>query len=87
MNPWLLADEILLERMDDPTRARVLMLMLGLVILGGTLILFVAIGARWVRKQAQRKAASNRPPIEDKWYARPLVEPLPRNEPEDRDEQ
>ncbi len=84
MNPWLLAEEILLERMDDPTRARVLMLMLGLVILGGSLILFVAIGARWVRKQAQRKVASTRPPIEDKWYARPLVEPLPSDESDER---
>jgi hypothetical protein len=84
MSFWLFA-EAALERMDPENRAKVLMLITGLVILGCAMIVFVAMGARWARRQVRKRDARNRPPIEDKWYARPLVEPL-TNEPPEREE-
>ena len=42
-----------LERLDPPTRARVIMALLGLVLLGVTLVACVMIGGRWVRRLAR----------------------------------
>ena len=73
-----------LQRMDPENRARVIMLIVGLVIMGVAMIVFIAMGARWVRNMVRRRDGQARTPIEDKWYARPLVEPL--KESSDRDE-
>jgi hypothetical protein len=45
----LLAEAGLL-RLDPPTRARVLMALLGIILVGMFLLAFVLIGARWVRR-------------------------------------
>jgi hypothetical protein len=42
-----------LERLDPVTRARALMALLGLVLLGVTLVACVMIGGRWVRRLAR----------------------------------
>jgi len=51
----MLAAEPLIERLDPPRRAAVLMAILGLVILGITLVACVMIGGRWVRRMARDK--------------------------------
>jgi hypothetical protein len=43
----------LLEQLDPPRRAVVVMAILGLVLLGITLVTCVMIGGRWVRKLAR----------------------------------
>jgi hypothetical protein len=45
--------EPLLERLDPPRRAAVLMAILGLVLLGILLVTCVMIGGRWVRRLAR----------------------------------
>lgn len=47
-----------LERLDPPTRARVIMALLGLVLLGVTLVACVMIGGRWVRRLARHSPHS-----------------------------
>lgn len=47
--------EPLLERLDPPRRAAVLMAILGLVLLGLALVACVMIGARWVRHLARHQ--------------------------------
>ena len=47
--------EPLLERLDPVTRTKVLMALLGLVLLGITMIACVMIGGRWVRRLAQHR--------------------------------
>jgi hypothetical protein len=47
--------EALIERLDPPRRAAVLMAILGLVILGLTLVACVMIGGRWVRRLARQR--------------------------------
>ena len=59
----------LLEQLDPPTRAKVLMALLALVLLGVTMIACVMIGGRWVRQLAAhspraRKLGSKRDWIE-----------------------
>ncbi len=45
-----MARESLLQRLDPTTRAKVLMSLLGLILLGITMIAAVCIGARYVRR-------------------------------------
>ena len=45
--------EPLLEQLDPPRRAMVLMALLGLVLLGITLVACIMIGGRWVRRLAR----------------------------------
>ena len=47
-----------LERMPAWQRAAVMMTMLGLVLLGLTLVVCVMIGGRWVRRQARQQPRS-----------------------------
>lgn len=47
--------EPLIERLDPPRRAAVLMAILGLVLLGLTLVACVMIGGRWVRHLARQR--------------------------------
>ena len=53
--PIALADSTAtgLERLDPVTRARALMALLGLVLLGVTLVACVMMGGRWVRRLAR----------------------------------
>ena len=44
----------LLERLDPPRRAIVLMALLGVVLTGIALVACIMIGARWVRRQANQ---------------------------------
>jgi len=57
LSPLLLAAEEsaepLLERLDPPRRAAVMMAILGLVITGVALVACVMIGGRWVRRMAR----------------------------------
>ena len=53
----LLAEEAaqpLIERLDPPRRAAVVMALLGIVLTGVTLVACVMIGGRWVRRLARR---------------------------------
>ena len=62
-SPWLVpallaaeeSAEPLIERLDPPRRAAVLMAILGLVLLGLTLVACVMIGGRWVRRLAREQ--------------------------------
>ena len=54
--------EPLIERLDPPRRAAVLMAILGLVILGLTLVACVMIGGRWVRRLARDEHGRRRSP-------------------------
>jgi len=45
--------EAVLEKLDPPRRAAVLMALLGLVLLGLVMVVCVMIGARWVRRTAR----------------------------------
>jgi hypothetical protein len=47
--------EPLIERLDPPRRAAVLMAILGLVLVGLTLVACVMIGGRWVRRLARHE--------------------------------
>lgn len=47
-----------LERLEPPQRAVVMMALLGLVITGLLLVACVMIGGRWVRRMARHKPAS-----------------------------
>jgi hypothetical protein len=60
----LLADEqarSLLERLDPPTRAAILMTILGVVLTGIVLCACVMIGAHWVRRMAREKPRASSP--------------------------
>jgi hypothetical protein len=52
--------EPVIERLDPPRRAAVLMAMLGLVLTGLVLVACVMIGAHWVRRLARHKPGSGR---------------------------
>lgn len=58
-----------LERLDPPTRAVVLMALLGLVLLGLGMVALTMIGGRWVRRLARQ-----RPPVR-RWPKRKDFEP------------
>ena len=47
--------ELPLDRLDPPRRAAVLMAVLGLVLVGLTLVVCVMIGGRWVRRLARHE--------------------------------
>ena len=49
-----------IERLDPPRRAAVLMALLGLVLLGITLVACVMIGGRWVRNASRRQPSASR---------------------------
>ena len=48
------AAQPLIERLDPPRRAAVVMALLGIVLTGVTLVACVMIGGRWVRRLARR---------------------------------
>jgi hypothetical protein len=61
------AVETPIERLDPPTRAMVLMALIGLVLVGLALILLTMIGARWVRRLGrERRAPRDWPKLRDR---------------------
>lgn len=54
------ATEPVLERLDPPRRAAVVMALLGLVLLGLLLVACVMIGAHWVRRLARHRPGAIR---------------------------
>jgi hypothetical protein len=62
------------NKLDPVTRARLMMALTGVVLLGLLLVIVAMLGARWLRRLVRPGASPKRPEIEDKWYAKPLVE-------------
>ncbi len=52
--------EAVLEQLDPPRRAAVLMALLGLVLLGLVLVACAMVGAHWVRRMARHKPGGSR---------------------------
>jgi hypothetical protein len=79
------ASEPLLLRLDPERRAKVLMSLVGLVLLGAALILLAYLGGRRLRRIARRRPALTSRGHDD-WYRKPLIprEPAapPPHEPE-----
>ena len=78
MLPHLLAQatgpetQPLLWRLDPVSRAKVLMALLGLILVGLLLLILVRSWARWTRREA-RRALRPTQPGDDRWYKAPLV--------------
>jgi hypothetical protein len=73
----LAAGRTMLQQLDPVTRARVLMALLGLVILGTALMLLAWLGARMVRRYQQRSFTPDRTEQaagqnEDDWWKKRL---------------
>ena len=73
----LAAGRTMLEKLDPPTRASVLMALLGLVILGFGLMLLAWLGARFARRYRQGLAPprprEGSPQFnEDAWWKKPV---------------
>jgi hypothetical protein len=66
--------EPLIDQLDPELRARVLMALLGLVLVGLALIAVVVMGARYVRRLG-RGRSTHAPVKDDAWFAKPLVPP------------
>jgi hypothetical protein len=79
------AAEPLLERLDPPRRAIVLMALLGVVLTGIALVACIMIGARWVRRHARsgvRPTPVDKSPGSEAWR-HVLREALPDAKPSD----
>jgi len=70
------ATQPLLLRLDPVQRANVIMTLLGLLLVGGTLMAIVFFAGRHLRRAA-RQRNSPTPRHEDDWYRKPLVPPEP----------
>ena len=68
----LAAEEPLLHKLDPALRAKVIMALIGLVLLGLALVLLVLVGGRYVRRLARQRTGPMQPGQDD-WYRRPLV--------------
>jgi hypothetical protein len=70
--------EPLLMRLDPVSRAKVLMSLLALVLMGIALVAMVWLGARHLRRIARKPV---RPTVEheDDWYRKPLIPHEPRS--------
>lgn len=66
--------QTLLNRLDPVNRARVLMALLGLVLIGLTLMAMIWILGRRMRRIARQKPPASRV-SEDQWYRKPLSPP------------
>src|SRR3954465_5660913 len=54
------AGDAVLERLDPPRRAAVIMALLGLTLIGLFLITFVMVGGHWVRRLARHRPGRKR---------------------------
>lgn len=82
---WAAAEkqaEPLLTRLDPATRAKVLMALLGLVLVGLSLVALAWLGGRRLRQLASKPLPPTQPK-EDRWYRKPLVPP--ETKPQDED--
>jgi len=70
------ADTSVLERLDPPRRAQVIMVLLGLVLLGVLLMALVWLGGRYVRRIAAARPTTPRP-LPDAWARKPLQSDRP----------
>jgi hypothetical protein len=61
----------LLQRLDPVTRTKVLMALLGLVLLGITMVACVMIGGRWVRRLAKHSPRNATIQEKAKWEKKP----------------
>ena len=70
-----LAPPPLIKRLDDPTRARVLAALAGLIILGFAMVLLTWLGARVVQRYRQGSPffRPTRRPGEHDWARKPLA--------------
>jgi hypothetical protein len=64
----------LIDRLPPVTKARILMALLGIIVLGLTLILMIVLGGRYVRRLSRAQVPS-RPHRDDDWYRKPLTPP------------
>lgn len=64
----------LIDRLPALTKARLLMALLGIIVLGLGMILFVILGGRYVRRLSRSNVAPTKPESED-WYRKPLNPP------------
>jgi hypothetical protein len=74
---WGQTPRPLFFRLKPEDRARVLVALVGLVILGIVLVLLVSWGARVTRRYMRRAPSSERPPwdrLEDDWARKPLYQ-------------
>ena len=55
------AGDAVIERLDPPRRAAVIMALLGLTLVGLFLITFVMVGGHWVRRLARQRPGQRRP--------------------------
>jgi len=70
----------LIERLPPITRARLLMTLLGLILLGLLMILCIMLGARYVRRLSRLGLGPTKPG-DDNWHRRPLSPPAdPRDD-------
>jgi hypothetical protein len=65
-------DRTLLSRLPAPQRAKLLMALLALVLVGLTLIVLVAMGARWYRRSNNVRVTGHKPEAQDAWANAPL---------------
>jgi hypothetical protein len=84
----LAAGQTMLDKLDPPTRASVLMALLGLIILGFGLMLLAWLGARFVRRYRQgpapRSPRVDSPQFdEDAWWKKPVSADLDAPQPGD----
>jgi hypothetical protein len=63
--------EPLIMRLDPPLRAKVLMALIGLIVVGLGLVLFIILGGQRLRRIAKESPAVT-PPGGDEWYRKPL---------------
>jgi hypothetical protein len=64
----------LIERLPPVIKARVLMALLGIVVLGLGMILMVILGGRYVRRLSRAKVSPTKPNADD-WFRKPLTPP------------
>ncbi len=75
---WLLADAEggLLDRLEPPQRAAVIMTLIGLVILTFGMIVLIVLGGRWLRRRNRQLRDPHPSQLDDAWWEKPLVPPL-----------
>ena len=74
--PWLLGadDPATKPAVPPPVRAKLMMALLGMVVLGIGLVVAAILGGWMVRRLARHRPAPSGT-VDDAWYAKPLVPP------------
>lgn len=71
-SPALLAE--LIDRLPPVTKARLLLALLGIVLLGLAMVLMVILGGRYVRRLSRAQVAPSKPE-QEAWFRKPLDPP------------